>query len=161
MDKDTLKIGVDIDGTIALTDRKLDSIFLRKAPGSYDYQGLTEQYFEEHPEFYSDLENVPGSLNVLKKLSEHHSIIYITQRHKSAYEETVRWLKENGYPEGPVYMTTNKGKTGKELGLSVAFDDQTSCAESYKEAGITCFLLARPYNHSSQFLRIDWGDIAV
>lgn len=161
MGKNILTIGVDIDGTIARTDQKLDSIFTRKSPGSYDYEGLTEQYFKEHPDFYSDLELVPGSQEVLQKLAQSHRIIYITQRHESAYDETIRWLETNGYPHGPVYMTDDKGKTGKELGLDVAFDDQTSCAESYKDVGITCFLLAKPYNLSDRFVRIEWKDIAV
>jgi len=80
-DKDRIILAVDVDGTLAETD--------------YDDLILGRRDVESQP--------LPHAQQTLEKLSADFHILYLTARPHYYVQKTRRWLKDCGFPGGPVF----------------------------------------------------------
>ena len=96
-----------------------------------------------------------GSLHAVLRL--HHAGLlacYITRRPPSVAALTVRWLRDNGYPDLPVihvghtdrelYFSLCKSSACVEHGATHMIDDQPHEAQTLAEAGIKTILVDAP-----------------
>lgn len=79
---------------------------------------------------------------------------YITSR-AAKTKWTVRWLRDNGFPDAPVYTTYDKVATVKSLNLDIFVDDAPHHFKALTEAGIKTYLYDCPHNrHIKTGMRI-------
>lgn len=96
------------------------------------------------------------STHVVRRLSREHTIVYLTHRPEYFGPKSKAWLRGQGYPSGPVLLSTASGflkgsgayKTQAlaELGerfnnLRVGIGDKPSDAMAYHESGMTSILV--------------------
>ena len=110
--------------------------------------------------FYAVLVGDPApmdqSADVLAQLGRTHTIIYLTHRPDAFSAKSKNWLKDKGYPTGPVLLSTTRGflagsgefKTGmlRELGerfsrIEIGIGDKVSDAAAYHANGLKAFLI--------------------
>lgn len=127
-------IGVDIDGTIRLTDFIL---------------GDSTDSEKDWP----DIE----ALRVLRELSNQHTIVYITSRSGRTRFRTVQWLLQVGFPNPhAVYFSNGNAKTSiiDELGVSVFIDDDPEFIVNALDGNAVPVLISRWYNAEFQNERV-------
>jgi hypothetical protein len=77
---------------------------------------------------------------------------YVTKREfPDAQRITEAWLRENGFPEAPVLcvpMNQSKVPILKALNIDVFVEDAANNWQEINDAGITCFLVDRPWNRA-------------
>jgi phosphoglycolate phosphatase-like HAD superfamily hydrolase len=136
---------LDIDATLSDTSRRIH--FLEKKPKDWDS-------FFAHAKEDAVL---PEGLAVATTLAADHVIVYLTGRPERLRRETLKWLKDNGFPEGKVYMRGNTDrrpsmlmKLGRlkqfaaERPVAVLVDDDIKVCAAAEKAGYTV-------------MRADWG----
>jgi hypothetical protein len=98
---------------------------------------------------------LPGAVAALTELAARYRIVYLTARDEIFYEKTRAWLREKGFPEGPVFsrdfhvgakQETFKQHFIAELkkrypNVSVGVGDQPSDAHAYLNNGLKAFLI--------------------
>jgi len=122
-------------------------------------------------------EPMEGSVDVLKRLADDHTIIYLTHRPDYFGPKSKDWLKAQGFPRGPVLLSSvesfRKGsgtyksdmiKTLKarfsrvELGIGDKFSD----VQAYHDNGMKAILiLPVPENATSKDLRALADEVAA
>ena len=128
--------------------------------------GLTEDMenqawrsiFDDHKyrHFWTELEPLCTDADVkrINALSKEHVVTFITSRTEKAQHQNVcivtqAWLHHEGFRAYPnVFISSEKGKRAKELGVHVMIDDNGPNAIDLLDAGIATALLRRPYNES-------------
>lgn len=134
---------VDLDGTLANCDHRLH--YLEGAKKNWD------KFFEE----CTDDSVIQPMLHLLKILSEHYAIVFITARPEKNRELTSKWLDKNGVEYSELLMRPNvdfnkspisKNKMLNELKLKgykpiYAFDDRADCVQMFIENGVYGFLV--------------------
>ncbi len=103
-----------------------------------------------------DPKPMPHSTRVVEQLSREHTIVYLTHRPEYFGPKSKAWLRRQGYPRGPVLLSTATGflkgsgayKTQAlaELGerfthLRVGIGDKPSDAMAYHDNGMTSILV--------------------
>ena len=101
-------------------------------------------------------EPMEGSVQVLKRLAGERTIIYLTHRPDYFGPKSKRWLKAQGYPRGPVLLSTassflkGSGTFKREMLASLRKDfakieigigDKFSDVEAYHAVGMTAILI--------------------
>jgi len=61
------------------------------------------------------------------------------------------WLKANGYPNAPVYVTNKKVPILKELDITDFVDDKQANCDEIRAAGIICWKYIPNYMHEQPF----------
>lgn len=100
-------IGVDLCNTIANVNLELLKYFSINY-FTYPFPEVPQDFFKTTRgfEIFIKAEPFPNAHIVLRNLnSQGHRIEYITNRPKSAYFVTRRWLELNGFPAGRVVFT--------------------------------------------------------
>lgn len=103
-----------------------------------------------------DPQPMDGSVEVIRRLAEEHTIIYLTHRPDLFGPKSKSWLTEQGYPPGPVLLASIGGflagsgeyKT-RELerlqdrftNIRAGFGDKVSDAAAYHARGLRSFLI--------------------
>jgi hypothetical protein len=93
-DSQRVIVACDIDSTISETS--LNALF-------FDDLDLTSQ-------------PIAGSVEVLQQLRRDFQILYLTARPRFTLEKTRRWLREHGYPDGPVITSLTVGDALAQTG---------------------------------------------
>jgi hypothetical protein len=111
-----------------------------------------------HTVLIGDPEPMAGSAEVLTALAEDHTIVYLTHRPSYFGPKSKSWLAENGYPPGPVLLSSVGGflkgsgsyKTAVLADLRERFEnirvgigDKISDAAAYHENGMEAFLIVQ------------------
>jgi hypothetical protein len=136
---------LDIDATLSDTSQRIH--FLQKRPKDWDS-------FFAHAKEDAVLDE---GLAVATTLAADHEIVYLTGRPERLRRDTLKWLKDNGFPDGTMYMRGNgdrrPGVTMK-LGrlnqlaevrpVAVLVDDDVKVCAAAEKAGYTV-------------MRADWG----
>ncbi|MFO8011771.1 MAG: hypothetical protein R6X20_00555 [Phycisphaerae bacterium] len=99
---------------------------------------------------------MPGSVDVLKRLAADRTVIYLTHRPDYFGPKSKRWLWAQGYPRGPVLLSTESsflkgsGTFKREMlqtlkkdfaKIEVGIGDKFSDVEAYHAAGLTGILV--------------------
>jgi uncharacterized HAD superfamily protein len=184
-----IKIGVDIDDTIANQTDALNE-FLRETRGwKYDRNDYFTQFWPDvwkvsfetalqidsefkESHIFLNLEPIRSSLPILKTLSQNADIIFITSRPISCEKQTRDWLSKHCSFSYQVYFSgdpniknsgVSKGKLCQELGISVFIDDQYKNAEDCVKHGIRVLLHSAPWNTSFSYPNVyrftNWEEV--
>ena len=112
---------------------------------------------DENPRFWLDLEPLAGAHDrmMMNDLAERVQIIYATHRHGSAEQQTVKWLERYGFPDGPVFLNSDKGALYKSLGdqLLAAIDDKPETC-NLRANGLPMFVRDALYNKDAHAPRV-------
>lgn len=136
---------LDIDATLSDTSQRIH--FLERKPKDWDS-------FFAHAKEDAVLDE---GLAVATTLATDHDIVYLTGRPERLRRDTEKWLKDNGFPDGKLYMRGNTDrrpsmlmKLGRLKRLSevrpvaVLVDDDAKVVKAAEKAGYTV-------------MRADWG----
>ncbi|MFF0268609.1 HAD family acid phosphatase [Kribbella sp. NPDC004536] len=136
---------LDIDATLSDTSKRIR--FIEQKPKDWDS-------FFEHAKDDAVLEE---GLAVATTLAADHVIVYLTGRPERLRRDTEKWLKDNGFPEGKVYMRGNTDRRpsmlmklgrlkrlAEQRPIAVLVDDDAKVIAAAEKAGYTV-------------MRADWG----
>lgn len=154
-------IAVDICNTIADVNRELTvRLGFNPNPTVYFHPALKNKpnYFEDNLDIFLKAKPIGVSAQVLRELSKHNKIVYITARPKVAEEVTKLWLAKKGYPISDIYFTNNKVEIASKLGVDLAIDDAPYEIERYIEAGIDVLVKKQDYNFRYEN-RFEWANL--
>jgi hypothetical protein len=102
---------------------------------------------------------MPQSQEVMKRLAERYSVVYLTHRPDLFGPRSKAWLREYAYPAGPLLLSdiggflkgseAFKSRMLRELGrrfkrIEIGIGDKVSDAEAYHDNGIQAFLIIQP-----------------
>jgi len=106
-----------------------------------------------------DARPMPDSVRVVRRLSEAHTIVYLTLRPDHFGPKTKTWLRTTGYPTGPVWVSRfgelfdgNREYRRRHIerlrrrfpNVRVGIGDKISDVEAYRATGLTAVLVVRP-----------------
>ena len=148
MTNDKKTIIFDLDGTLALIDKRRD--LATKDNGKFDW----DVFF--NPDNISlDLPNQPviDMANLLSK--QGFRIFILSGRSDVTHQATVNWLNDNGIwwdhlvmrPQNHLYLPDNDLKQmwldsiGKD-NVAMVFDDRNQVVDMWRQNGLTCFQVA-------------------
>jgi hypothetical protein len=101
---------------------------------------------------------MPMSVEVLQRLARTHTIVYLTHRPDYFGPKSKAWLDKNGYPPGPVLLSTVRGflkgsgeyksemlkqMQKKFTNIEIGVGDKISDALAYYENGLKSFLIVQ------------------
>ncbi|GAA3122568.1 hypothetical protein JOF29_008483 [Kribbella aluminosa] len=145
MDDDRPYAVLDIDATLSDTSKRIH--FIERKPKDWD------SFFARA----KDDAVLAEGLAVATTLAAEHVIVYLTGRPERIRRDTEKWLKDNGFPDGEVYMrgdTDRRPSMLMKLGrlkrlaeqrpVAVLVDDDVKVIAAAQKAGYTV-------------LRADWG----
>lgn len=180
-----MRIGIDIDDTVANTDAKIIEEALK-----YDKRQVKGRGFKDKDaytfmeKFYWNVMDVDGFMKVIRKgkffseivpiegapeavsrlYDEGNEIIFITRRKNNLKTKlmTKKWLKKNGFKFNDIYMgSEKKGAVCKKLGIDVFVDNDERNIREAKKEGIESILRGTPYTSDVKDLKSieNWEDI--
>mgnify|MGYP003316938722 CR=1 FL=1 len=166
-----MKIGIDIDDTIAYTNERLieeavkyDKEFLKgrgfKDKNAYKFVEMfywskdnVQSFFNyvRGTSFFLELEPIPGSKEYINKLyDEGYEIYFITFRTNKnplVLKMTKEWLKNNGYKYHKLFMRSDdKGVVCKENEVRVFIDNTYEHIVAAEACGVDTILFDTIYN---------------
>ena len=109
-----------------------------------------------HTVLFGNPEPMPGSVAVLKRVAADRTVIYLTHRPDYFGPKSKRWLWAQGYPRGPVLLSTSgsflkgsgtfkrdmiQGLKGDFAKVEVGIGDKFSDVEAYHALGLTAILI--------------------
>jgi len=157
-----MKIGIDCDDVLSISVAAFRKFYSKKYKKDLYYfrfeqphkLGLTvQEFYKIWDEFcnadeHTNMDPIPHSFDVLKRLSEKHKLIVITARSKQLKEPTVKWITKN-FPnifnnihlinEANKIGTKTKLKVCKELEIDILIDDNLDNLLPCAKEGIKCF----------------------
>ena len=117
---------------------------------------------------------MPKAAEVVKELARDYSVIYLTHRPDLLAAKSKRWLGENGFPRGPLLVSTLRqafGDSGeykaaklKELRkqyprLEIGIGDKLSDAKAYADNGLKAYLIPNYDQDDEKDMRELAGDL--
>jgi hypothetical protein len=136
---------LDIDATLSDTSQRIH--FLERKPKDWDS-------FFAHAKEDAVLDE---GLAVATTLGAEHDIVYLTGRPERLRRDTVKWLKDNGFPDGKLLMRGNNDRRpsvlmklarlrtlAQERAIAVLVDDDVKVCAAAEKAGYPV-------------MRADWG----
>ena len=136
---------LDIDATLSDTSKRIK--FLDKKPKDWD------SFFARA----KDDAVLDEGLAVATTLAADHEIVYLTGRPERIRRDTVKWLEDNGFPEGRLLMRGNNDRRpsatmklarlrtlAQERRVAVLVDDDVKVCAAAEKAGYPV-------------MRADWG----
>ena len=136
---------LDIDVTLSDTSQRIH--FLEQKPKDWDS-------FFAHAKEDAVLDE---GLAVATTLATDHEIVYLTGRPERLRRDTEKWLKDNGFPDGKLYMRGNTDRRpsmlmklgrlkrlAEQRPVAVLVDDDAKVVAAAQKAGYTV-------------MRADWG----
>jgi len=168
-----MKIGVDIDGTIA----RIMDVLLPKINCKYQVElavdDITDYWCVRTPVGEIDLwreavsalndgvflQGIPAEVDatgVIRALRKRgHSIVIATSREPNTMVNTHLWLARNGFEFDALWYTNRK----HEIGLDVLIDDSGDTVYEFLLTG-RALLVDRPWNRVFDLPRVtDWGEV--
>lgn len=174
---------VDIDDTLARTQKHNLEYIAREHGKEYKFSDMTKGFREGQDKEYDNLvgqflrneqlvsEIAPYSyaLDSLKKLHKAGHIIHIaSSRRENLHKTTEQWLEKHGFADYIHHIhprsSLHKGKQFKvqvanKYNLTVAFDDTWDVSEALAEAGVMVYLIHKPWNKDEELpnniIRVD------
>lgn len=182
-----MKIGIDIDDTIALTNealieeaKRFDIKYVNgkgvKDPTAYAFKDMfywnvldVDAFFKHIRDinFYKDVVAREDAIKGINKLYEDgYEIIFITRRSNKLKTKwtTKKWLKNNGFKfHGIVLGCKEKGEKCKELGINYFIDNEVDNVSSAIENGADSILMGTVFNKKEKkYNRVEnWDEIVT
>lgn len=171
-----MRIGIDIDDTVALTQDKLLEQAIYYDKEFVEGRGFRNKEAHKFNEkFYWRTENVnaffdyiadskmfldiaprPDSIEYINKLyDEGHKIIFITRRNKKGSSKgcTKKWLKQNGFKFHKLILdAVDKGEICAKQKIDLFIDDSAVHIYEALEYNIDTFLIDTPRNKKEKNL---------
>lgn len=166
-----MKIGIDIDDTIAYTNERLIEEAIK-----YDKECLNGRGFQDKDaykftemfywnkdnvqsffnyvrgsSFFLELDVIPGALEYINKLYDEGFEIYFmtfrTNKNPLVLDMTKRWLKDKGFKYHKLFMRSDdKGVLCKQNEVSIFIDNTYEHYEAALSCGIDAILFDTIYN---------------
>jgi uncharacterized HAD superfamily protein len=186
-------IGIDLDSVLAdlmipLNDFHNDRYGTRLVTEDYVDYNLARfwncsraEAMERVYDFYDSplmetIPLIPGSIEGINYLRQHHQLIVITSRPDSTQASTTKWINRyfpdtfskiilsNQFSKYQVKAKT-KGMIGKELGIEAMIDDHIEYVQDCADHGIQTYLFEAPWNKykavSNSIIRMrDWSEVS-
>lgn len=165
-----LRIGVDLDGCCydfvngIRTWRWLKhGVPLDEMPEADNWSFYKTQWGMTTPEFLTACKEAvlsghlfwqgpvfPDAVDVIRRLSERHQIVVVTDRGFSGAEQecqdaTRHWLATKNIPYDELHFTADK----TQVGLDAMVDDKVENVEALLDAGVDTYLMVRRHNYRS------------
>ncbi|TEB04739.1 5' nucleotidase, deoxy (Pyrimidine), cytosolic type C protein (NT5C) [Pelotomaculum schinkii] len=147
-------VGADLCNTIANVNLELLKYFSINYL-TYPFSEVPQGFFETSRglEILLKAEPLPNAHAVLRNLNgQGHRIEYITNRPKSAYFVTRRWLELNGFPAGRIVFTENPEEKANYVisrGIQLFFEDDPRVISNLNKTGaLEIFVKDWQYNRS-------------
>lgn len=153
-------IAIDLCNTIADVKAEIElRLGHNPNPTNYFHPALMDKpsFFKDNLDVFLNANPIGNSVQKLNEWAKFNTVVYITARPVEAKFVTKIWLKKNGYPEAPIYFTTNKAKVASMLGVNVAIEDSPYEIEGYMKAGFQVLVKAQEYNINFPN-RFDWAE---
>lgn len=160
-----LKIGVDLDGTVAdnlpLLTETLNAYCGRELRcediSQYDLSGvygISEAEFcslmgTKEEEIISRCPLIPQAREYVELLMrDGYEVHIITARHPGYKQITEQWLRDNGVPYSGLHLLNSHHKldTCRELGISLMIEDNVHNAIQLERGGVKTILYTAPHN---------------
>jgi len=181
-----MKIGVDFDGVIADSVKLKQRLFrqelgLQLRPEECCWEkarekGVTREQYRQvvegmiyGTELCLEIEPVPGSIDVIRKLKEEGNEIYIvTSRQDNQAEYAARWMDDEihrvGYEKIINTCDKPKGEVCIAEGIGVLVEDSPGKLQDVAGLGIRAILLEKAYNRGLSIPEgaeraADWNEI--
>lgn len=180
-----MRIGIDIDDTISLTNKKLieealkyDKLHVRgrgfKNKNAYSFMEMfywtvldLDGFMKDvrSGKFFTTLEPVEGSvLNINKLYQEGNEIIFITRRQNDLKTrmKTKKWLKNMGFKYNKLVLGgEHKDEICNKYQIDFFIDNDLKNVIEVSSEGILCVLKGTRFNDvDSEYRRIEsWDDI--
>ena len=112
-----------------------------------------------HLVLVGDPQPMPGSVDVMKRIDKDYTVVYLTHRPDLFGVKSKGWLRQQGYPLGPLLLSdiggfiqgsgAFKSNVLKDLrarftGNAVGIGDKISDAQAYFDNGLRSFLIVQP-----------------
>ncbi len=123
---------------------------------------LVESGFQEV--LLGEPEPMPHSIDVMKRLADNYTVVYLTHRPDTLGTKSRNWLTEQGYPDGPVLLSdlggfiagSKKFKSSKlnEIrkdfhNIKLGIGDKITDAKAYHANRTQAYLIVMPWEYSS------------
>ena len=180
-----MRIGIDIDDTIAKTNeelilkaRQFDKEYVKgkgfKDPEAYSFMEMfywnvfdVDNFFKyvKKTNYYQDIEPIENAAKVIRKLHDDgNEIVFITRRSNNFKTKTTtkKWLKNNGFIyDKIIFECRKKGDMCQTENIDLFIDNDAKNVYEALENGIDAILKADKYNQDIDDLRRldDWLDI--
>lgn len=146
-----MRIGVDIDGTIANTIEVVYGTLFGKSVspsilGQYDLSpyGADDLFAQEW--VYEKAQPYRAAARVLRALAEQgHELVYITRRCSSMISVTSRWIFRHNFPDCSVIHNILKYKAIEIFGIEIMIEDAPD-EITQLEGLVKTIVIDRPYN---------------
>ncbi len=150
-----MRIGIDIDDTIAYTYEQVRDALLKEK----NYVISDKDIYYNDPEvigyYYKNSEIASSVLKpkeyaaeIINKLKDEGYMIYfLTSRRKDLYKITYKWLVDNGFKFDELYIECKKkDSVCEELKINYFIDDSLDHVNSVKNKNINSYLFTSNYN---------------
>lgn len=179
-----MKIGIDIDDTVAETNNRLIVEAVKydrecckgkgfKDKNAYSFMDMfywnvieLDGFFNivRKGTFFSELDPVEDAVTYVNQLrKDGHKIIFITRRQNNfkTKSRTKKWLKKNGFNFDKLIMgCEKKGRKCEELGIELLIDNDEKNISETENYKIKAILKGTPFNETKKYTRIEkWSDI--
>ena len=162
-----MPILVDIDNTLAASDRGFLLSLNRRFGACYRRSQLTTYWIEEalalppeqvsflhelaaDPEFYRDLQPLPNASAALRLLADADEIVYVSARPEITADVTIEWLDRHLFPVGALRVgVSDKVPAARAAGCQIAIEDSLENAQALAtRLGLPVYLVDQPWNQS-------------
>ncbi|HSW61950.1 MAG TPA: hypothetical protein VLH56_01315 [Dissulfurispiraceae bacterium] len=120
---------------------------------------IRRAYAHNEGQIYTLARPIPGALDAALWLHQRQLLkAYITSRPDTLKAVTSDWLEREGFPQAPVYHTTNKAGAMAEARALVMVEDSPEEIKALREAAASIIIFDAPYNRDLPGVRIsDWS----
>lgn len=180
-----MRIGIDIDDTVANTDARIIQEALIYDKKSVKGRGFKEKdaytFMEKFywnvmdvdgfmeiirkGKFFSELDPIKDAITYVNRLYEEGNEIYFITRRKNNFKTksmTKKWLKKNGFKFNKLIMgSVDKGTICGELGVDVFIDNDEKNIRKATSNGVDSILKGTLYTKEVKDLNkiFEWEDI--
>ena len=116
------------------------------------------EWLEHVPDFWAELDPIPGALGAIHALSSRHDVVIATARPASSVDQTRRWYKHWGLGHLPIVFCADKAAAD----ALVYVDDSPDVLADLAKAGHPAIRYRQPWNTNKKCKGTpanNWSDV--